>query len=274
MINKILYATDFSEAAENGLPHAVTLAIIFEAKLILFHGQILLEDDPSNPLYHFPDKETLYKKAEEISLELLKKRGEKIKEIEFETLMRRDISADKAILSAIEETKADLAVLGTSGKRGILRFFLGSTTLNLLKYAEIPIYVVPPNVKAPYKDTPYKEILVCMDFSPSSMEALKLATAFKEKTKGKIHLLHIVEEKEREVKIKLKEMERAFNVDKIKILKGRVEKEVIKYAREESIDLIFLGNRLSREEEFFLLGSKVERIILNSPAPCIVTKIT
>ncbi len=113
-----------------------------------------------------------------------------------------------------------------------------------------------------------------MDFSPSSMEALKLATAFKEKTKGKIHLLHIVEEKEREAKIKLKEMEKTFNIDKIKILKGKAEKEVLKYAREESIDLIFLGNRSNREEEFFVLGSKVERIILNSPAPCIVTKIS
>lgn len=269
MIKKILYATDFSEAAENALPHSITLSLLFGSKLIFFNAQILLQDDPSNPLYHFPEKEEILKKADEIAKELLNKKAKEVKEIEIETITSRDIFPDRAILSVSEEKNVDLIVMGTHGRRGIVKFLIGSTTLNVLKFSKTPVYVVPPDIKAPSKECPYRQLLVCMDFSKSSIEALKIANYFKEKTNGKIHIIY-VEEKETSMK-KLKEIEKKYSLDKIKILKGKPEKEILKYAREEAIDLIFLGKR--KEEELFAIGSKVERIILNSPSPCIVSGI-
>jgi len=273
MIKNIIYATDFSEAAENALPHSLTLSILFGAKLILFNAQILHQDDPSNPLYHFPEKGELEKKAEEISKNLLEKKAEKLEKIEFETITRRDIFPDRAIISLAEEKNSDLIVMGTNGRRGIAKFLLGSTTLNVLKFSKIPVYVVPPEVKAPSKEFPYKEILVSLDFSKSSLKALELAKEFKEKTGGRLHIIHIIEGKESEAKKKMKEIEKEHKPDKVEILKGKVEKEILKYAREEAIDLLFLGNKSDEEEEFFALGSKVERIILHSPCPCIISKV-
>lgn len=272
MIKNILYTTDFSEVAENALPHALTLSLLFNAKLILFNGQILHQDDPSNPIYHFPEKEILYEKAEEISKNLLKEKGENIKDIEFETITRRDFTADRAILSICEEKNVDLIVMGTSGKRGIVKFLLGSTTLNVLKFSKIPVYVVPPNVKAPYKESPYKEILSCLDFSQSSLKALDFAEKFRKKVDSKLHIINVLEGKRKDVEKKLKEIEKEFKPEKSKIIEGKVEKEILKYAREEAIDLIFLGDRSNVEEEFFALGSKVERILVHSPSPCIIFK--
>lgn len=272
MIKNILYTTDFSEAAENGLPHALTLSLLFDAKLILFHAQILHQDDPSNPLYHLPQKEELCKKAEEISKNMLDKRTSEMKDIKFETLTRRDLFADRAILSLAEEKGVDLIVMGTHGRRGITKLLIGSTTLNVLKFSKIPVYVVPPYVKAPSKEDPFKELLVCLDFSCASLEALELAKEFKEKTGAKLHLIHILEGKEREAKKKMEEIEKDSKTDKKMVIKGKAEKEILKYAREEAIDLIFLGNK-SEKEDLFALGSKVERIILNSPSPCVVTKL-
>lgn len=273
MIKNILYTTDFSDAAENALSHALTLSLLFNAKLILFNAQVLHQDDPSNPLYHFPQKETLYKKAEEISLNLLKEKGQKIKNIEFETISKRDFTADRAILSISEEKSADLIVMGTHGRRGIAKFLLGSTTLNILKFSNIPVYVVPPDVKAPSKDCPYKEILACTDFSPSSKKAVEMASYFKENTGGKLHIINVLDSRKKEAENKLKELIKKYKPEKSKILEGKIEKEVLKYAREEAIDLISLGNKSDKEEEFFALGSKVERIVLHSPSPCIISKI-
>lgn len=272
MINKILYATDFSEVAENALPHALTLSLLFNAKLILFNGQILHHDDPSNPLYHFPEKETLYKKADEISKNLLKEKGEKIKDIEFETITRRDFTADRAILFISEEKNVDLIVMGTSGKRGIVKFLLGSTTLNVLKFSKMPVYVVPPDVKAPSRESPYKEILACLDFSENSSKILKLAEEFRKNAGSKLHILNILEGERKDAEKKLKEIEKEFKPEKSKIIEGKIEKEILKYAREEAIDIIFLGDRSNVYEEFFMLGSKVERIVIHSPSPCIILK--
>lgn len=175
MIKNILYTTDFSEVAENALPHAQTLSLLFDAKLILFNGQILHQDDPSNPLFSFPEKETLYKKAEEIAKGFLKEKGDKIKDIEFEKITRRDFTADRAILSICEEKK-------------------------------------------------------------------------------------------------LKEIEKEYKPEKSRIIEGKVEKEILKFAREEAIDLLFLGDRSNADEEFFAFGAKAERIIIHSPSPCIIFK--
>lgn len=272
MIKTILYTTDFSEEAGNALPHSLTLSILFDAKLILFNAQILHQDDPSNPLYHLPEKEELCKKAEEISKSMLDKKACEMGDIKIETITRRDLFADRAILSIAEEKMADLIVMGTHGRRGFSKLLIGSTTLNVLKFSKIPVYVVPPNVKSPSKEKPYRELLVCMDFSCASMEALNMAKIFKEKTGAKLHIIHILEGKEKEAKKKMEELEKDTKFEKKSILEGKIEKEILRYAREEAIDLIFLGNK-SEKEELFALGSKVERIILNSPCPCIITKL-
>ncbi|MEJ5165491.1 MAG: universal stress protein [Thermoanaerobaculia bacterium] len=272
MIKTILYTTDFSEEAENALPHALTLSLLFDAKLILFNAQVLHQDDPSNPLYHLPEKEELCKKAEEISKNMLDKKACEMGDIKFETITRRDLFADRAILSIAEEKMADLIVMGTHGRRGFSKLLIGSTTLNVLKFSKIPVYVVPPNVKAPSKEKPYRELLVCMDFSCASMEALDMAKIFKEKSGAKLHIIHILEGSDKEAKKKMEELEKDTKFEKKSILKGKIEKEILKYAREEAIDLIFLGNK-SEKEELFALGSKVERIVLNSPCPCLVTKL-
>jgi nucleotide-binding universal stress UspA family protein len=46
------------------------------------------------------------------------------------------------ILKIIEEENIDLVIMGTSGKRGLNRFLLGSVAENTMRSAKVPVLVV------------------------------------------------------------------------------------------------------------------------------------
>jgi nucleotide-binding universal stress UspA family protein len=49
-----------------------------------------------------------------------------------------------AILASVEETGADLVVMGTHGRTGLARAFLGSTAERVVRRSPVPVLVVPP----------------------------------------------------------------------------------------------------------------------------------
>ena len=57
-----------------------------------------------------------------------------------------------AILAAPAARKASLIVIGTHGRRGLARLFVGSTTEGVLYATEIPALVVRPGVRASMRD--------------------------------------------------------------------------------------------------------------------------
>jgi len=61
-IDKILFPTDFSECANQALPHALYLAEKYNAELHMLHGIVLHNDDPYNPDLHFPNVEDVFNK--------------------------------------------------------------------------------------------------------------------------------------------------------------------------------------------------------------------
>jgi nucleotide-binding universal stress UspA family protein len=54
----------------------------------------------------------------------------------------REGSPADVILKFIEEKNIDLVVMGTSGKKGLNRFLLGSVAENTVRLAKVPVLVV------------------------------------------------------------------------------------------------------------------------------------
>jgi len=54
-----------------------------------------------------------------------------------------DRLAKLGIVNTAEEWQADLIVMGTSGKSGIKRIFLGSTAENTIRLSKTPLLIVP-----------------------------------------------------------------------------------------------------------------------------------
>ena len=53
------------------------------------------------------------------------------------------LSVSDTILEAARKARADLIVIGTHGRTGIEKFFLGSMAEEVLRYAEMDVLVIP-----------------------------------------------------------------------------------------------------------------------------------
>jgi nucleotide-binding universal stress UspA family protein len=142
-----------------------------------------------------------------------------------------------------------------------------------------------------------KKILVPCDFSKPAINAFKFALDIAVKANGTVHLLHAIElpilhdsmlmpilNFEQELLKELKEKaENEFKrllekhalkgVDVLaKVIFGAPSKEILKYAKEESIDLIVMGSHGATGLREIFVGSNAERIVRNSNVPVLVLK--
>lgn len=84
-------------------------------------------------------------KMEKEALEMLQKVGAKAKgkNINCETILRWERSPHAAILKEAKDRGADLIVLGSHGKTGLMKLILGSVAQKVIGYARCPVMVVP-----------------------------------------------------------------------------------------------------------------------------------
>ena len=98
------------------------------------------------------------------------------------------LPAAEALLDDARRHDADLIVMGTNGRRGLTRMVLGSVAAEVVRAAECPVLTVPCH-DAP-QDGP---VLVPVDFSAGSREALRHAKALAADRGVALHVLHVVE---------------------------------------------------------------------------------
>jgi nucleotide-binding universal stress UspA family protein len=139
-VTHILVATDFSESAGCALDMAVELAHKFDATLTLAHCWEAPSYSYGGALYVSVDSITPIERAanrclEEALVELKKRMPEA-------TSVLRSGRAWEEILLAAAESKADLIVLGTHGRRGLGRLLLGSVAEKVVRMARLPVLTV------------------------------------------------------------------------------------------------------------------------------------
>jgi nucleotide-binding universal stress UspA family protein len=61
--------------------------------------------------------------------------------------VRVGIGAAFEIASEIEAWKPDLVVMGTHGRTGVKRFFMGSVAENVVRHSPVPVFLVRPPEK-------------------------------------------------------------------------------------------------------------------------------
>lgn len=61
---------------------------------------------------------------------------------------------DVEIVRTARRLRCDLIVMGTHGRRGVARLFLGSTTQGVLKRTSVPVLAIPPSRTAKVGGTP------------------------------------------------------------------------------------------------------------------------
>ena len=192
-IKKILFPTDFSECAEHAFSHAAELAAFFDAEVHVFHTRI-------RPLSYYPALKHLLDEAD-------KQQKVPAKDAEAEKIMRAPvgdqvivISTEKSGQAAYEEIISyskkmdiDLIVMGTHGRRGPKRLFIGSTAERVVRLADCPVLTLRSDAQTA-NPTHLNRILVPIDFSDFSLDAVKYAAELASSYNAHITLLNVIEE--------------------------------------------------------------------------------
>ena len=138
----ILVPTDFSAPSNYALEYAEALAKPFQATLHLAH--IIQE------IEYTEEWGNVYTKLKEVN-ELVETRcGERLRAIQADLTAKGIASTtyiahgrpDVVLVNYAEKNSISLIVIGTSGKRGVEHFVLGSTTERLLRSASCPVLAV------------------------------------------------------------------------------------------------------------------------------------
>ena len=195
IIQRILAPTDFPDASRHGVGFAVALAEKLGAAVALFHviesRTWLSELGSVGPVR----KDSEVVASARARLAALAKRERKGKVGVTCSVAVRTGNPFDAITAAAREQAAELIVIATHGHTGFERVLLGSTAERVVRHAPCPVLTIPTRSKPKRtgKTPPVKKILVPMDFSKLSKDALPWATFLAEQFKAEIVLLHVVE---------------------------------------------------------------------------------
>jgi nucleotide-binding universal stress UspA family protein len=134
-IRRIAHPTNFSTASENGLSWAIQLAKEYHAELLVLHVV-----PPPTPLFEL---ESPMKSEAELALSVLL---EKLQIADIEArgfLLTGTNSIDSQIVRVASLEHVDLIIMGTRGRTGLSRLFLGSLASRVITRAHCPVLVVP-----------------------------------------------------------------------------------------------------------------------------------
>lgn len=138
MYETVLLATDGSEPSMAAAAHAVRIAKRFDARLhavsVVDTLAVATVDAQSLAVEGAMANEAEY--AVEAARERAAASG-----VVAETAVRYG-SPHREILDAIEETGADLVVMGTHGRRGLDHFLLGSVAERVVRASPVPVLTV------------------------------------------------------------------------------------------------------------------------------------
>jgi len=196
MIKRILFATDFSRWARRAEDYAYALACSWKATLtVLSVAEFPTGLNPDYPVNQQYLADLL--KTASSQLDDLKGRGES-RGIAITTRMASGIPSEEVIAAAQAED-SDLIVVGTRGKTGLAHVLLGSTAERVIRGAPCPVLTVRTE-PADYEDesvlsrpVTLERILVPVDFSDCSLDALKYAVVVAKQAQASLLLLHVLE---------------------------------------------------------------------------------
>jgi nucleotide-binding universal stress UspA family protein len=188
-LKNVLFATDFSWAANAAIPYVNQIAVHFGSHVTAVH----IRPPIVNPMT-YPTSWPVYIEAAEA--ENKKHRAELYAQIPGDTeviIEEGDVRANLPAL--IEKKKVDLLVMGTHGRTGMPKFVLGSVAEEIFRKVSCPVLTVGPNsISAAVKPGEFREILFATDFTPGSMAAFPYALSLAQEFQAELTLLHVIPE--------------------------------------------------------------------------------
>jgi len=186
-LKNILFATDFSPAAEAALPYAIGLAKQYGGKV---HG-LHVRFPATYPIVGPEAMPQVIEAAEEQAKFEARQLHEMLETVPHEvTITEGDLWP--TVSEIVNKQQTDLIVMGTHGRKGVSRALLGSAAEEVFRKASCPVLTVGPRVSLnTERRLAMKEILFATDFSPESLAALPYAVSLAQEHLSNLTLLNV-----------------------------------------------------------------------------------
>jgi nucleotide-binding universal stress UspA family protein len=293
-IRRVLCPVDFSETSRHALEHAVAIARWYEARVTALHV--------IHPLLVLEPPILLAERSHEraaVDIDQVRDRLRDWVEDAGASAVT-DVAVDEGnpvahILSYASSLSADLIVMGTHGRSGFDRFALGSVAEKVLRKAGCPVVTVPPPAST-VSSLPFKRLLCPVDFSETSLAALRFAISIAKESDARLTILHAFEwpaDEDAAVErlFKLPEVRRQLEQE----TKGRLEAlvsadvrtwcepvtrmtfgrpyiRILETAAEEHADLIVMGVRGRNALDLTLFGSTTNQVVRRANCPVLTLR--
>lgn len=187
---KILLPLDFSETGSFAIQAAKKMAQLFNGTITPFHAYLPVTDLYSPGMYGLetmPLQSADPRQMEEVYEDNLKEIIEEHLPAELvDDYLISVGKPDQAITAAADNF--DLIVMGSHGRSGFSRFFMGSVSGKVLRTAHIPVLVV--NEKQQLQQL--QRIMVTTDFSDYSKEAFPITHQIAQITGATVEIVHVL----------------------------------------------------------------------------------
>jgi nucleotide-binding universal stress UspA family protein len=289
-INRILCPIDFSDFSLDALRHALALAQWYKAQLTLFHVYQLVRTLPSEgmpaavPVFSDGDPAKITEEVRRFCAPLVDASGQSV-----EIVVRAGDPAQEIRKEA--KQPFDLLILGTHGRSGFERLFLGSVTEKVIRSTRVPVLTIPPPVREPGSPL-YKTILCPLDFSAPSIRALEYALSLAQEADARLILLHVIENVLGETgaealgHLSVSEYYREIEQDAVKrlkaivpdaarvwarpeerVVKGRAHHIILETVATDHVDLVVMGVQGRGVVDRLVFGSTTHRVIREAGCP-------
>lgn len=290
-LNHLLAATDLSAPARHAVERAALVSKETGAPLDLLHVADL------TPLERL--QQLMGKSPEELKQRVLDNAQEKLRDLAAALLKRYGVSvgtrvAAGALLAELareaDAAATRLIVCGARGESFLRHLLLGSTAERMLSGARCPILVVKQ-----VAHEPYRTLLVPVDFSTSSLPAIRharlvapqadivLLHAFEVPFEGYLRYADVDDDTINRYRVvarqeavqKLHELSEEAGLPdyavRFVVLHGNPSLRIIEQEQEQNCDLIVMGKHGESALEELLLGSVTKRVLAESQCDVLVS---
>lgn len=291
VFRRLLCATDFSEHAGIAARRAATLAASLGAGLELLH--VLSEPALRTLLGLFPESSDTEIRILENAHRILEEEASRLRKIPgsavVKTTLRKGRPDDEILAACLD---ADLLVLGAHGQNPLRDMIIGSTAERLLRKVPCPTLVSRGD-----PESPYRHVLVPIDFSECSKQAMQAAAlvasdagltalhALDLPFEGKLWLAGVPEDEINRFRSQARaqalrrmlalaaDLGEAGERFRTQVLQGSAASSILEAAERLGADLIVMGRHGKSAAENLFIGSVTRHVLADANCDVLIMPV-
>lgn len=282
-LKNILFATDFSQAADAAAPIAIQIARRYGAKVYGVHVNRFDDYTAAAPNAWAAMAAAAEKETKEDTGRL----NEQLQGVEHEAVIGEG-NLWEVLSNVIQQKEIDLVVVGTRGRTGFGKTLLGSVAEQILRQSPCPVLTVGPHVN-PWSEEYVKmrEILYATDLATDTPVAAPYAISLAQENQAHLVLLHVIEDpkagdlvdnpevvdlKERKLKQFVTEQVGLWCEPTYIVEQGPAAEKILDVAKRRPTDLIVLGARPAKGLATHLNIGTVHKVVSQAKCPVLTVR--